>query len=750
MELRRVSLASIKKLGIVLTSSVLSLGMFTSMANASTTVNGQTEKVRIEVAAANSIITKEELIKKFRKMFPNQFDFLTNSDFQVSSAHIYPEDETVRHDLYFTKTINGKRVHGNIGFVGEELDIEYFSYQPPNVTDALFPAKVSKDEAKKIAEDFMNKFHNGKDYRLETDTFNYYPQQILTEPIRYSFTFARTKNQVSIADQRMEVSVLGNGEVVSFYKMFSQTTSSTFDDITKIKDKSEMLKKAKANLSVDLNYQINYDYQTNKRSVELVYRPTAKLQGIEASTGKWMSANGFVNDLPGKTMIKPLTAKPLPAKQGGVTVEEAKKIAEKFLAIDSKKITLRIESIQEMENYNGQSVIYVQYTYQHANGGSGSSLEINKNTGEVIQYYNMIDYLLAEIGEDPKKGSTLTEEKALTQAVKYVKEWIPSYLHNYAMPIEEPYFDKRMGSYQFVFPRIVNGIVVNGDQISVGIAADGSLYSLNVNYQELENWPSSDAVISEKEAKTIFKDALSLKLTYMKHGENIKNNHYDLVYLPEFNEEPFSYVNAATGKWNNMFGGKDSITVSHPWAEEELNYLINAKVLNVKDAKNFNGDAAIPKGEALKVLMNSLTYFYHGGYYFGQEEMNQTFENIDPKHPLYQEIERAVEAGIIKADSKNFDVDSPITREELSVWMIRVIGLEQAAKDSSIYKLGFADADKVKSAYTGYVAIANSMGLVKADQNRFNPNREVTYAELAVSTIRLAHAIAESGRGLRY
>src|SRR6185437_5686264 len=114
---------------------------------------------------------------------------------------------------------------------------------------------------------FMKKFFDGKDYQLESDTFNYYPQQILTEPIRYSFSFARTKNQVSIADQRMDVSVLGNGEVVSFYKMFQGTTSSTFDDVAKIKDKTEMVKKVKENLSVELNYQINYDYQTNDRSV---------------------------------------------------------------------------------------------------------------------------------------------------------------------------------------------------------------------------------------------------------------------------------------------------------------------------------------------------------------------------------------------------------------------------------------------------------------------------------------------------
>ena len=82
-----------------------------------------------------------------------------------------------------------------------------------------FLQRFLKKKLEKIAEGFIKKFLDGQDYQLETDTFNYYPQQILTEPIRYSFTFARTENQVSIADQRMEVSVLGNGEVVSFYKM---------------------------------------------------------------------------------------------------------------------------------------------------------------------------------------------------------------------------------------------------------------------------------------------------------------------------------------------------------------------------------------------------------------------------------------------------------------------------------------------------------------------------------------------------
>lgn len=738
-----------KKVGILLGSSVLSLGLFSSVVDASTTVNGQPEKVRIQVAATETVFTKEDLIKKFREYFPNQFDFLTNNDFQMGSSHIYPDDATVRHDLMFTKVLDGNRIYGNVGFVGEDLAIEYFHYQPPTVTDALFPAKVSKEEARKIADSFIKKFHDGQNYQLETDTFNYYPRQILTEPIRYSFTYARTENQVPIFDQQMEVSVLGNGEVVSFYKMSVKPGSPTFEDVRQVKNKEEILNKVKENLSVDLNYQINHDYETGERSVQLVYQPSTNLRGVHASSGKWMTANGYTENFPGNIKIEKITANPLPPKQDGITAEEAKKIAEQFLAIDSDKVKLKIESIHEMDNYNGQAVISVQYMYHYGNSGSGASIEIDKQTGEIIQYYNIKDHLLAEIGENPKKESAISQREARTQAVTYLKEWAPSFLHNYAMPIDEPYVDERTGTYQFSFPRVVNGIVVIGDQINVSIAADGSLNGLSVYQQEIDNWPSIDAAISKEKAKAIFDEALSLKLSYINNAKNEDDQHYDLVYVPVFGEDSYVYLDAQTGEWNNLFNRKDSVVISHPWAQEELNYLINAKVLDVKDAKSFNGDASITKGEALKVIMNSLTYFYYD-YFYGQENTNQTFDNIDPKHPLYQVVERAVEAGILKSDSGKFDVDSTITREELAVWYVRVLGLEKAAQNNSIYKLDFADADKVKSEYVGYVALANSMGIVTADQNQFNPGREVTYAELAVSTIRLAHAIAESGRGLRY
>ncbi|TQR21395.1 S-layer homology domain-containing protein [Psychrobacillus vulpis] len=738
----------LKKFGIILTSSALTFGMFSSIASASTSMNEQPKQVQF--ASTEKVISKTELIKKFQELFPKKFDFLSSSDFHMNSGNFFQENDQLRYDLSFTKVINGKRVYGNVSFVGEELEMEQFYYQPPVEKDALFPAKVSKEEARKIADDFVKEFLGGEEYQLETDPEIFFPSQILTEPIRYSFSFTSTKNQVSISDQTIGVSVLGNGEIVNLYRNPIEKNVSTFDDVKQVKDKNEILEKVKENLSVDLQYQVNTDYRTGERSVQLVYQPTTKLRGVQASTGKWLTANGYSEDIPKSTKIEKLSANPLPPKQNGVTLEQAKKIAEQFLNIKSDKVKLNIESINEIKNYNGQEVISVQYMYQYASGGSGTHLEINKKTGEIVQYSDMKTHILEQLGETPKKENALTQEEALTKAVGYLKEWVPSYLHNYAMPFEEAYFEERQGIYQFSFPRIVNGIAVIGDQINVSIAGDGSLNSLNVSYQEEEKWPSIDKVISEENAKAILQKTLSLKLNYMKSDTSENKHHYDLVYLPVFNEDSFSFLDANTGKWSSLFDEKNSSSISHPWAQEELNYLIKAKVLDIKDTKKFNGDASVTKGEALKIIINSLTYFYEDRYNSEQEDKSQTFNNIDSKHPLYQVIERAVEMGIIQPNSKGFDVDAPIKREELAAWYIRILGLEQAAKHSSIYKLDFADANKIQNEYIGYVALVNSMGLLEADKKHFNPDREVTYAELAVSTIRLAHEISEKGNELRY
>ena len=86
---------------------------------------------------------------------------------------------------------------------------------------------------------------------------------------------------------------------------------------------------------------------------------------------------------------------------------------------------LTIESIDERKNENGKEVIIIQYMYQYANGGSGTDLVLDKQTGEIIQYHDMKSEVLKQLGEEPKSVKPLSNTKALNQAIKYLKEFSP-------------------------------------------------------------------------------------------------------------------------------------------------------------------------------------------------------------------------------------------------------------------------------------------------------------------------------------
>ncbi len=133
-----------KKLGIISLSTALSLGILVPNVGAETLLPEQQERIQVRVASVETAaVTKTELINKVKTLFPGRFDFLKESDFEMMSGHHFPEDDTIRYDLMFHKEVKGKTVHGNFGFVGEDLQIENFFYQPADASDALFPAKVT-------------------------------------------------------------------------------------------------------------------------------------------------------------------------------------------------------------------------------------------------------------------------------------------------------------------------------------------------------------------------------------------------------------------------------------------------------------------------------------------------------------------------------------------------------------------------------------------------------------------------------
>jgi len=737
-------LGKFKKLGIILTSTAFSVGVLSPMAQASANVKDSTERIEIQVASTETKVTKSTLIKKFRELFPEKFNFLTDNDFYTGRGHYYNDDKTIRYELSFNKTVNGKDVYGSITLRGDDLELEQFYYQPANVADALYPAKYSKEDAKIIAQDFLNKFPNTAGYKLQDNEndydYGYNFTRPLSEPISYSFSYAPTHNGVTISDHYITINVLANGEIVNVYHSSDVSKKATFDSLEQKKSEADVLAQIRENFAVELRYIVNYDYQTEKPTVKLVYVPTSSFYGVHAVTGNWQTANGFVQTPRVKSLEK-LSSEQLAPRNSGMTLEEVEEFAKSFLKVDPEKATLHIDMIDERENENGDTLYSVNYSYQYDNGGYGTSFEINKATGEITQYHDISrDFLSSD-----KKSEKITRDAALTKAIDYLKEWAPSYIHNYAKPLDDINYDYG-NQYGFAFPRVVNGIAVSGDEIYVSVGTDGSLRSLNINQQKIDNWPSVSKAVAADQVKETFSEALKVKLQYTKQKEDSTN--YDLVYTPTYEGSIFNQIDATTGKWVNSAEDTNKAQISHPTAADELNYLLAQNVLEVKDPASFNADTTVTKGEALKIMLKSLTYGYFGSY-GNEEETYQSFTNIDPKHPLFAVVEQAVRMGVLQ-QADEFAVDAKLTRQELAEWYIRVLRLESAAKHSDIYKLNFADAGSIDPAYAGYVALASAMGLIDAQQNNFNATADVSYADLAVSTIRLARAIHENTTSRNY
>lgn len=746
----------IKKLGVITLSTGLTMGILTPAAGATSLGNIQQNDVQIQVSQVDSVVTKSDLIKRFKEFFPNQFDFLDDSDFHMWTGRSYPDEEdTIRYDLSFDKQVNGNFIYGGASFVGDDLEIVNFHYRPDNAVDALFPAKVSKEEAKQAALSFLSKFPESSKYQLQPDSFNYYPSQLLTEPFRYSFTFVHMKDNVPISDQQIQVTVLGNGEVSEFYRYSNSTGTKTYDDVTKILPEQDMITKIKENLSIDLQYSIDVDYETGASGVKLVYEPNSSVYGIHALTGDWYKLYEFSSQVPKKNEIQPIVTQTLPPKNPNMTIEEAKALAEELLAIDSKDIKLRIESIDEVNDYNGQDVININYMYEYKNGGTGTNLVLDKRTGEIIQYTDIRNHLSRDLGideiekEKEENVILISEEEALSQAVEYLKEYAPSYLDNYSMPIVENIYNEDRGTYSFAFPRIVNGLIVSGNYISLSVSAeDGSLLDFNVSFTDIKNWPSVDKVISKEKAAEKYFENFKLDLNYTNLWSSKNKDHYYLVYTPLFNDSRYNSLDANTGEWIDSVTNTPEV-ITPDWAEKELNYMIESGIINAGDAKTFDGNAKVTKGSAIEVIIKSMSHTYFG-YPYGERNKSHSFENIKPDHRLYQVVERAVANGILKKDNNTFNLDESLTREELAVWYIRTLGLEEAAKSQGIYQLNFNDAKDVSEENVGYVALANSLGLLTTYNNKFNPKQEVSYADLTVSTVRLAHEVYKKGIQIRY
>lgn len=728
-----------KKWTSVLSMSAVAISLFTgaNLVDANTAITKNEDRQQIFVAITDEEVTKEKLIQQLKLVLPEMFGSYSNSDFNMSTmSYHYSDDLTTRYELSFTKNIDKKTYSGSITFTEDNFQIESLMISPPITKDAMFPGKVTEQQAKTIATDFVKKIMGNNNFELTSEAPSYFTTRLITEPITYTYSYVKTEKGIPIQDQGLYVSVLGDGTIQSYSQYRAQPQRQAFEEATNVIAKDAAVAKMKSDLKLSLQYSYDYFSNSSKPSVSLVYAPTTIYTGIHAKTGKWHSYTGVSEKIQEPALV-PIADKPLQQPKE-ITLDEAKAIAKKIVEsrVNGEKFT--IDSAYEHEN-NGTSTISISYSYHLKNITHSTSIELNKKTGELLNYYDLSDslpYLDAPEDTTPQ----LKEDKVLQIALDYAKQFAPASINEYSKPIHEINYSKEEKLHYITFPRIKNGIIVSGDYISLSINNKGELKSYYRNRLTIEEWPDLASAISQEEAQKKFEQALDAKLAY--NAVVNEDGKYELLYVPTINNQQAFVMSAQTGEFLNVYGMSEKPTITHKTAEKELNYLIQAGAIEVKNAKDFNADKAITQGEALKTIIKSISYFYEDYYYMSRYNSTDTLDLVPADSPYYGTVELAYRNGIVK-DGDSLAIDQKVTKEQLAIWFVRALGLEQAAKHPGIYKLEVNDLQDITPANIGYVALSNAYHLQKLEQNNFKPKKEVTYADLAVSIIDLAYAIAE-------
>lgn len=678
-------------------------------------------------------IPKDRIIKRIHELFPGKFTHIQDEDFQRERTVSHQGNGLQTHSIYFNHRLNNRDYEsGSFTFVGDDLELKTFSYRPKNQIGAYYPPLVDREEAKEIAENFIADLHPYHNYRLLQSDVD---SGKLTDPIQYHFNFNLFYLDVPVVGATISLTVRGDGEIIFYSRNEQAIKRYSYERQRSILNEEDVLEQIREQTELELIYVLDIN-DTDDPNVYLAYRPKKRIGGMHAITGKWYQNGSFKERLDnGESGYTYITQRPHEISDP-ITPQEARNIATKLLELPDRDLKLKINHIDE-KDYDDSTIIRVHYTYERGNAAFGSSMEIDKETGDVLYYNRHWDF---DLIEQEETGQRISEEEALDKAVAAFKEYAPSIAHKYVLPDNEYGYDPYTKSYFFKFQRMENEIPLVGDYVTISISAlNGEILYLDTRNRYEGDLPPTINVVSVEEAIENYVDKLAVTLRYTLDYREEDPNQLYLVYTLDQPDDD-EYFNAVTGEWTQFEGAsvRDEADLDHPLITEEIRFLAESGILTIDE--DFDPERSITKGEALEILIRSTTYYYDS--YYAHEELKPTFKNIDPSHPLFYLVEYAVELGVLDDKQSTFDVDEVITKEELASWMIKMLHLETAARHGDIDQMNFTDADQINPDFKGHVALLAAYGVLTGnEQGQYQPKSEVTLNQMVEALFRFANVL---------
>ena len=398
-----------------------------------------------------------------------------------------------------------------------------------------------------------------------------------------------------------------------------------------------------------------------------------------------------MNSAMGSGSLTPQELKELENIEGLLSVEDIEKTVKKLPDI---KITNEYtpERSRLYKDVYGRYFCDFDLSFENEDDYDYFSVRADAKTGEIYHLSSSLG--IYESDKELTQAETENAQNTINKFAKLISE-------DKFATVQKTNTSASGGNYTQDYVRMVNGVKYINNTISITYnTVNNVITRYNCNFIDAQFDDPKNA-ISPNMAYKIVEEYSPVVPLLVKSGG---------VYKKVFTLQKTAVsVDAISGEMLNKQSeyNYNYSDISGHWVEDMAVKLAENQI-GIKGDK-LNPEAQIKQSELLYLLSSAI----NGKFY-----VDLTLDE------LYEEL---IHYGIISEEEK--DPDALVKREDAFVYVVRFAGYEKIAKLDNIFKVSYADGDKVSKGKIGYAAILSGLGVICGDGGNLYPQSNITRAE---------------------
>lgn len=541
----------------------------------------------------------------------------------------------------------------------------------------------------------------------------------------YFVRFERTRNGAPVNGDNAYVELVADGDEVY---LSNASISYNYDAVFE-KEGEKISDPASAyaeKFPAELVYSKIYNYRDDSEELKLVYRLKNSNAGyISAYTGEAVEEvsdielyNG-ISGGGGVTVAEDAEA-PMAAKQSRLTEAEISELDTVALLYKTEDAVKYLKGIPQLKLTGDYTVNYSRVYAINDKDGEREGYRLNISLKKDEAYVNAkfdaenkrllsvnawsSDNFRSSTSGESKKTEVSAADKAKAEAEidKFTKLVMGDMAAEFEIN-EDGY--ARYGRVSKSYTRMVNGIPYINNTANVTYDVNtGRISNYYVEYEDDAEFVSAENVIDADTAYEYMTKLVPVEERYIKGGDE-----YKLVYTMNGMPVVDAFDGSNAYEADVDLSDKEYTDIENHWCKEAVTALTEYGIALRGD--EFEPDSAITQADLLRLLIS------------GMKSKHYASSSDDDIYRV------AYNTNVLDKSERNDNAS--VTRENAFVIMIRLAGYEDVAKLTNIFKVSYADGDKLSDGLLGYAAILSGMGIVAGDGGKLRPHDNITRAEAA-------------------